>query len=78
MELTLKYFGRIAELTGKTEEIRSAAVETVDELDSVLRREYPGLSMATYSIAVDHEIVKPSFPLKSKVEVALLPPFSGG
>ena len=34
--------------------------------------------MASYSIAVDHEIVRGEYPLPAKAEVALLPPFSGG
>lgn len=78
MELQLKYFGRIAELTGKSEEVRSAAVDTVAALNDVLKKEYPGLAMASYSIAVDHQIVRGEYPLPAKAEVALLPPFSGG
>ncbi|MEO6902557.1 MAG: MoaD/ThiS family protein [Bacteroidia bacterium] len=75
--MQLKFFGKLAEVTGKpTMEITSIA--DTDSLLNKLLQDFPKLKEYNILIAVDKKIVKQNQQLESHNEVALLPPFAGG
>lgn len=76
--LTLKYFGRLQELTGRSEESMPAEQNTVAELKAFLEKKYPDLAQASFTVAVDQQIAEETKDISGASEVALLPPFSGG
>ncbi len=78
MTLKLKYFGMVAEASGKEEELLDGAFLSVQELEEGLLLKYPNLSEINFKVAVNQNIVERDFKLKGDEEVALLPPFAGG
>ena len=77
MQLNIKYFGLIAELTqcnGETLEFSNA---TIADLKEQLFDKYPELKSKEFQVAQNQEIVS-NDTLISGEELALLPPFSGG
>ena len=77
MQLNIKYFGLIAELTKCNEETLEFSNVTILELLEHLFGKYPELKTKDFQVAQNQEIVS----LETKVsgeELALLPPFSGG
>lgn len=80
MQLTIKYFGLIADLTKKKDEVISFDDDSVTllEVQSLLQENYPVLIKTNYSIAVNQSIVQGNIAVKDLDEIALLPPFSGG
>lgn len=78
MSYTIKYFGRLEELTGTAEETLDLAASTVGELRAAVVDKHSALKEASYRIAVDHQIAEDTTLLNTGAEVALLPPFSGG
>ena len=78
MIVQVKYFGRIAELTGKNQE----AVDLVDANSTVLlqllNKQYPTLDTEVFHLAVDQKLVNSEIGLNEQSEIALLPPFAGG
>jgi molybdopterin synthase sulfur carrier subunit len=74
----LKYFGQIAEFTGKSSEIITVETTIVKEILDLLNQSYPGLSAQEFNVAVDHEIVDTQHQVIKDIEIALLPPFAGG
>ena len=77
MNLTIKYFGMLAELTGCTEENIHFQKNTGAELLDQLYGKYPTLKNTSFKIAQNQEIIQKEEILSSN-EVVLLPPFSGG
>jgi molybdopterin synthase sulfur carrier subunit len=77
MQLNIKYFGLIAEITKCNEETLEFSKDTIADLNDVLFDKYPELKTKNYQIAQNKEIVT-SNTLVSGAELALLPPFSGG
>jgi molybdopterin synthase sulfur carrier subunit len=77
MQLNIKYFGLIAEVTGCSEENLEFTKATISELLETLNTKYPELRAKEFQVAQNHEIVS-SDTLISGAEIALLPPFSGG
>ncbi len=79
MELKILYFGMIAEITQKKEEILSVQEKcSLIELKNILKNEYQGLGSLSFKVAIDRKISTDSILLDSTNEIALLPPFSGG
>lgn len=80
MTITLKYFGLIAEITNKKEELFSIEKEsvTIQSLRLQLEGNYPGLQKATYKIAVNQSMANETVLVNDNDEIALLPPFAGG
>lgn len=78
MNLTIKYFGQLAECTGKNHEVLQEEFESVKALKTVLNTKYPALKEHEFVIAVDQKIADDQEILTTEAEVALLPPFSGG
>lgn len=79
MNLTVHYFGLLAERRGMSEERVVSSATTTSELYAELD-ELHGLGLATsdFRAAVNDEFVSWDHPLSEKDSVALLPPMSGG
>ncbi len=80
MEITLKYFGIIADITEKSEETFSIEEKTItlNLIQSKLEIKYPKILVINYSIAVNKKLLQNDILLKNNDIVALLPAFSGG
>ncbi len=79
MTVTIKYFGLIAERTGRKEEVLTMDGENYD-LKALKERcfsKYDLSDMQSVNIAVNQSL-ETSCTLKSGDEVAFLPPFAGG
>lgn len=77
MQLNIKYFGLIAEITKCNEETLEFSNETILELLECLYWKYPELRTKDFQIAQNQEVVSKE-TMVSGEELALLPPFSGG
>lgn len=77
MNLNIKYFGMLAEVTKCQEERVSFSDGTVSELLNTLFNKYPGLKATDFQVAQNQEIISKN-SMVSDVEIALLPPFAGG
>jgi molybdopterin converting factor small subunit len=79
MKIQLKYFGKIVDVTGVTEEEwRCAAPRTLQELKEELTVKYPALRQEVYKFAVNLSLEDLDYVVKEPCEIAVLPPFSGG
>ena len=80
MEITLKYFGIIADITGKKEEVVfiEKKSNTLKKLQSKIEVKYPKILVINYSMAVNEKFLQNDIELKNKDIVAFLPPFAGG
>jgi molybdopterin converting factor subunit 1 len=80
VEVTVKLFAGIREVTGTSEMRRTCAVgATVSELWQQFQSEYPGLQRhGRIALAVNQEYVAPDTELHDGDEVAFIPPVSGG
>lgn len=77
MNITIKYFGLIAEVTHCPEENINFSGNEVSELLDVLHSKYPDLKNKDFKIAQNQELVSIDTKITGQ-EIALLPPFSGG
>jgi molybdopterin synthase sulfur carrier subunit len=77
MNLTIKYFGLLAEITECSEETLEFSKTSVSDLLEVLFEKYPDLKEKDFQVAQNLEIVS-KVAILSNTEIALLPPFSGG
>lgn len=77
MNLNIKYFGLLAEITHCSEETLEFSKTSVSELLAVLFEKYPELTTKDFQMAQNHEIISKD-TIISESEIALLPPFSGG
>ena len=77
MQLNIKYFGLIAELTKCNEETLEFSKMTIAELIEALFAKYPELENKDFQVAQNQEIVSKEAAVSGE-ELALLPPFSGG
>ena len=76
MNLKIKYFGVLAEITNCSEETIAYTKGSVSDVLMLLFEKYPTLKETDFQVAQDLEIVsKDTLLLES--EIALLPPFSG-
>lgn len=73
----IKAFGMIAEKIGK-ESLELENPGTTEALKSLLFDHYPELKTMKFSLAVNKMMVQGDKNLEVGMEVALLPPFSGG
>lgn len=78
MEMKLKYFGVLSEITGLSLESMDTDATTVDELQSQLHQKYPAMKLVQCMISVNQQIADSMQALKEGDEIAVLPPFSGG
>ncbi len=77
MQLQIKYFGLLAEITHCDEETIEFSKSQVSELLEELYLKYPSLKQKDFKVAQNHEIVSTDSNITNP-EIALLPPFSGG
>jgi molybdopterin synthase sulfur carrier subunit len=77
MELHIKYFGLLAEVTKCEMEKLTFSKSSVSELLDMLFNKYPELKTKDFQVAQNNEIVSKDTPILNH-EIALLPPFSGG
>lgn len=79
MNITVCYFGLLAERRGLAEEKLTVSAPTPESLYQELdARHRLGLSILDFRVAVNDEFVAWDHPLKDNDTVALLPPMSGG
>ncbi len=80
MELALKYFGILADITQKSEEAFFVVEEsvTVKSLQSKIELKYPKMLVINYSIAVNKKFLQNDILLQNDDVIAFLPPFAGG
>ena len=79
MQIRLKYFGKLQEITGLEEELFEIENNiSTAILSDLLRKKYKNLDQADYRIALNQAIVNGDNPIHEKDEIALLPPFAGG
>ncbi len=79
MNLTLKYFGQLVDVTGSHEESRNISIETTQELLNELQTQY-AISHIPFQLAVNQKLIdaEESIHLNEGDVVALLPPYAGG
>lgn len=78
MILKLKYFGMIAEATGKQSELIDITDNNLKDLDLLLKNTHPKIKNLAYKFAVNHKMAQLDCELNENDEIALLPPFAGG
>ena len=78
MKLNVKYFGMIAEWAGSENGQLDFSGTSVTELRSQIEKRIPGLTSASYQIAVNHVIADDETIITLGDEIAILPPFAGG
>ena len=77
MQLTIKYFGLIAEVTKCNEEPLEFSGTYINELLETVYLKYPKLKEKDFQVAQNNEIVSKDIII-TQTEIAILPPFSGG
>lgn len=80
MNVTLKYFGLLVDVTQKKEEqfLLDENIISVADLKSKLEIIYKDLQNANYSIAVNQRMNSLNYIIKDQDVIAFLPPFAGG
>ncbi len=77
MEITIRYFGLLAEALNKAHEVVTTQALTMGELREELEERNPLLHNKTFVMAQNNSIKTAQETLQEE-EVALFPPFSGG
>jgi len=77
MNLNIKYFGMLTEVTQCQEETIEFKHQKVSDLLTKLFEKYPLLKGHSFQIAQNQKIVN-NEAIISEAEIALLPPFAGG
>lgn len=79
MNLKVKYFGVIKEVTSIDEEIIVMNdSKSVREIKNELIKKYPLIEKHEFRIAIDATIQEDNFKIEQDCIVAILPPFAGG
>ncbi|GKV65156.1 MULTISPECIES: molybdopterin converting factor subunit 1 [unclassified Sporosarcina] len=76
--ITVHYFARLRELTGKGEESLDRAPLTVGELLDWAETTYPGFGRDTIHVAVNEEYARKEDVIQAGDVCAFIPPVSGG
>ncbi len=77
MQITVKYFGQLAELTQLEEETLEFSGNLVSELLETLYSKYDILKTKNFQVAQNKELVSLDTTITGE-DIALLPPFAGG
>ena len=77
MEITVLFFGELAEISG-TKKVSVQDTEDTICLEEYINKQYPKLKDRTYRMAVNKELVSEKRILHSGDEIALLPAYAGG
>ncbi len=80
MQINLKYFGLVADLIKKKDEVIFFEGNSITllEFQTRLHKAYPDLTTAAYSFAVNQTLIHGDISINNLDEIALLPPFAGG
>jgi molybdopterin synthase sulfur carrier subunit len=70
-------FGQLTDITAAGKLQVEDAADTNSLLEK-LKAMYPALAAAKFVVAVNNKVIKENTSLSQSVQVALLPPFSGG
>jgi molybdopterin converting factor small subunit len=77
MKADITFYGQLTDLTGTGKLIVENIASTNDLVDK-LDRDFPGLKLKKFVIAVNDRIIKTDTPLEDNARISFLPPFSGG
>lgn len=77
MILSIKYFGLLAEVTGRSEEKIEFSGKSISDLKTILFQKYKELKNKDFQIAQNNELTVNETTVTA-TEIALLPPFAGG
>lgn len=77
MQVEVKYFGMLAEITACNTEQLVISSQDVSGLKKALLDKYPGFKNKDFRIAQNQELVEDTALLTGQ-EIAVLPPFAGG
>ena len=77
MQINIKYFGKIAEITQINEEQIEFSGDNISELLKCLHSKYNNLENSGFKVAQNQELVSETTKLSGQ-DIALLPPFAGG
>jgi molybdopterin converting factor small subunit len=78
MNITILFFGMLAEQTKTSILELETTSKKISELENEVLSLFPALKKLTYGIAVNEIIVQNDVKLSSGSKVAFLPPFAGG
>jgi molybdopterin converting factor small subunit len=76
-EITLKFYGVLAEIAG-TGQTKLYDLHSVDELRSHVKSAYPGMEKHNFVFAVNNKLSQGNTVIGHGSTVAVMPPFSGG
>lgn len=77
--MTLKIFGKLTDIfQGNLFDFSIENIKTVAELKNQLAEQFSPLKEMTYLIIVNGEKAEDDTAISENMEIALLPPFSGG
>lgn len=77
MQVEVTLFGQLAEIAG-TQKFYLHDIPNTDTVKKKLHEMYPAIANLSYSIAVNKKTIHENTTLEGDVNVAFLPPFSGG
>lgn len=77
MKINIKYFGLLAEITGRKEDNIEFSGTLAQDLRDTLLLRYEELNQSVFHIVENKEILSNNTLIKSN-EIVLLPPFAGG
>ncbi|MFK7050293.1 MULTISPECIES: MoaD/ThiS family protein [Flavobacterium] len=80
MQIKIKYFGQLMDITHLKEEIILINKDQISctEIIQMISFKYKGLEDISFEIAVNKQIQKLDYIVNQEDEIALLPPFAGG
>ena len=76
--MVILYFGVIAEITEKKQEVFEHQFSDVQEMVLILKNKYKRLENVLFNVAINQRIVDLSTVVNLNDEIAILPPFAGG
>jgi len=77
MEISVLFFGVLAEVTG-TRQKHYSGINSFSDLEHRIGDEFPEIEHYSFRIAVNNKIINEDPILNKGDEVAYLPPFAGG
>ncbi|AMO19617.1 MoaD/ThiS family protein [Flavobacterium columnare] len=80
MQIKIKYFGQLMDVTHKEEEIIVIDKHEIvcAEIIQILSFKYEKLKEISFKIAINKKIQDSEYIVNKEDEIALLPPFAGG
>ena len=80
MEITVKYFGLLTDITQHQQEqfLIPVAGYTIKDLKGAIEEKYPSVCGVNYTVAVNQMICEEGVIINLEDTIALLPSFAGG